>query len=105
MRECTLDDLIAAHPGGAIVVDVREPAEYVAGHVPGALLIPLAQVGARLAEVPGSGAVYVICASGNRSKAATTVLRNAGYDAYSVAGGTAGWIQRGQPIVTGSAPR
>lgn len=105
MRECTLDDLARAHAAGATVVDVREPGEYAAGHVPGAILIPLAQVSARLGEVPREGTVYVVCASGNRSKAATTVLENAGFDAFSVQGGTKGWISLGRPVVNGSSPR
>ncbi|MCA0435013.1 MAG: rhodanese-like domain-containing protein [Actinobacteria bacterium] len=105
MRECTLDDLGRAYDAGATVVDVREPGEYAGGHVPGAILIPLAQVGARFSEVPRTGPVYVICASGNRSKAATTVLENAGFEAYSVAGGTGGWVQLGRPVVTGMSPR
>lgn len=105
MRECTLADLEAAHLGGATVVDVREPDEYAAGHVPGALPIPMAQVPARLAEVPTGAPVYVICASGNRSKTSAQQLEDAGYDAYSVAGGTKGWIERGNDVVTEAEPR
>lgn len=104
MRECSLDDLAQAHAAGATVVDVREPGEYASGHVPGALLVPVAQVGARLGDLPRNGTVYVICASGNRSKAATTVLENAGFDVYSVTGGTHGWRQLGRPVVTGMSP-
>lgn len=103
MRECTLADLERA--GEAVVVDVREPDEYAAGHVPGALPIPMGQVAARLGEVPRGGTVYVVCASGNRSKAAAQTLEDAGVDAYSVAGGTKGWIERGNPVVTGTSPR
>jgi rhodanese-related sulfurtransferase len=69
---------------------VREPLEYVAGHVPGARLVPLAQVPARLRDRPPGAPVYVICATGNRSKTAAGWLRNAGVDAGSVAGGNLG---------------
>ena len=57
----------AAHRDGGVVVDVREPFEYAAGHVPGATLMPMAAVRARLRELPRSRPVYVICATGNRS--------------------------------------
>lgn len=100
--ETDVETLAAAHPG-AVVVDVREPGEYVRGHVPGAVNIPLSQVGGRLGEVP-QGAVFVVCASGNRSKAATSLLRRAGRDAASVAGGTVGWQRSGRPLTTGARP-
>lgn len=105
MRECTLDDLQRALGVGATVVDVREPGEYASGHVPGALHIPMGELPRRLVEVPREGTVYVICASGNRSRTSADQLETAGYDAYSVAGGTAGWIQLGRPVVRGLSPR
>jgi rhodanese-related sulfurtransferase len=86
---------------GAFVIDVREASEYVVGHVPGAQLMPLAQVLARQNELPRGERLYVICASGNRSKAATDWLRACGLDAVSVAGGTSGWTAQGRPVVTG----
>ena len=46
--------------------------------------------------------VYVVCASGNRSAAMTDLLRGSGYDAYSVAGGTAAWARSGRPVETGT---
>ena len=103
-RETDLADLARAHAEGATVVDVREPGEYAEGHVPGAVNIPLSQVPARLDEVPGGGRVFVLCASGNRSKAATDVLLAAGTDAVSVRGGTKGWIQAGHPVTSGTRP-
>ncbi|GAB79135.1 Rhodanese-related sulfurtransferase [Austwickia chelonae] len=105
MRECTIDDLARAHSEGATVVDVREPNEYAGGHVPGAMTAPLSRLAGHLSEIPSGGVVYVICASGNRSKAATTLLTNAGHDAVSVQGGTNGWIQSGRPVVHGMSPR
>lgn len=102
--ETDLLTFAAAHADGALVIDVREPAEYVGGHVPGARLVPLAQVHARLPELPTGEPVYVICASGNRSKTAASWMRNVGVDAVSVAGGTSGWVARGWPVVEGAQP-
>lgn len=102
--ETELTDLVTAHARGATVVDVREPDEYAGGHVPGAVNIPLAQVPARAAEVPTDVRVFVVCASGNRSKKATDTLRAAGLDAVSVRGGTKGWIQDGHAVTSGARP-
>lgn len=86
---------------GGIVVDVRQPAEYVTGHVPGARLMPLDTVLARAGELPTDRPVYVICASGNRSRTAADRLRSRGVDARSVTGGTGGWVGAGRPLVFG----
>lgn len=99
--EIDLQRFASAHAGGAFVLDVREPDEYVGGHVPGAVLLPLAQVHRRLGGLPKGERVYVVCASGNRSKTAAGLLRAAGFDAVSVAGGTGGWIRQGRAVVLG----
>lgn len=97
----TLDDFAAAHAAGAPqVVDVREPAEYVGGHVPGAASIPMGQLPDRLAEIDRSRPVFVICQGGGRSSAMTDVLLHHGFDAHSVIGGTAAWTDSGRPVDT-----
>src|SRR6476619_7380762 len=101
MREITLESFVAAQRDGAYVIDVREPVEYVGGHVPGAELVPMAQLPAKIADLPKDRPVYVICASGNRSLAMTDFLQRAGVQAMSVAGGTQAWAAAGHPIVTG----
>ncbi|MHB9863887.1 rhodanese-like domain-containing protein [Streptomyces sp. YIM S03343] len=101
-REVGLEAFAAAWADGAPVVDVREADEYVAGHVPGARLMPLRSVLARAGELPTDRPVYVICAGGNRSKAATDWLGSRGIDAYSVRGGTLGWIPGGRPTAAGA---
>ena len=101
MREVALSTFAAAHADGALVVDVREGAEYLAGHIPGARLIPMGQLPSRTAELPKGAPVYVICASGNRSSSMTSFLVRAGYDAWSVSGGTTAWTAAGHPVVVG----
>ena len=90
-----------AHADGAFVLDVREPGEYRAGHVPGARLLPLAAVPARLGELPTDRPVFVICATGNRSLTAAAWMQRAGIDAWSVSGGTSAWARAGHPVATG----
>ncbi|NKQ59350.1 rhodanese-like domain-containing protein [Amycolatopsis sp. K13G38] len=101
IQEADVRELAAAHRGGALVVDVREPGEYSAGHVPGARLVPLASLPGRIAELPRGERIYVICASGGRSRAAAGWLASAGLDARSVSGGTSAWIAAGGPVVRG----
>ena len=92
----------AAHADGALVLDVREPHEYEAGHVPGARLVPLSIVADVAREMPTGQPIYVICQSGNRSWVAAQQLDRHGRDARSVRGGTSGWISAGRPVVRGA---
>ncbi|MFD4857950.1 rhodanese-like domain-containing protein [Streptomyces atratus] len=85
------------------MIDVREPDEYRAGHVPGAHPAPLSTLGAVVSALPGDEPVYVICASGNRSGWAAEQLEALGVDAVSVAGGTAAWTRAGHSLDRGAA--
>ena len=76
--EIDVDQLAVARPG--VVLDVRERAEFVEGHVPGAVLVPMGQLPAHMVELDRERDFYVICASGNRSSAMTDLLRAAGFD-------------------------
>jgi phage shock protein E len=99
--EIDVDELARQSASGAYVLDVRRPDEYAGGHVPGAVLIPLDQLEARRAEVPGDREVYVICHSGGRSARAAAFLLESGHRATNVAGGTKAWIEAGSPVVEG----
>lgn len=101
VQEIPVDTLAAAVRDGAFVVDVREPAEYESGHVPRAVLIPVAAIPSRIRELPRREPVYVICAAGNRSRTVAEVLAGHGLDARPVAGGTQAWIGAGYPVVSG----
>lgn len=85
----------------AIVVDVREPAEYVGGHIPHSRHIPLSQLGKRLPELEKYKArtVIVNCASGNRSASACGALRRAGFArVFNLSGGISAWGEAGLPV-------
>ena len=96
--EVDLDDFAAAHSAGAYVLDVREPDEWATGRVPGAAHIPMNDVATRVAELPQDQPFFVICAAGGRSRQVVDHLRAQGLNAYNVAGGTGGWVQRGWPL-------
>lgn len=95
----TVADLPAELPEGSVLLDVREDDEWAAGHAPGAVHVPLAQVPARLAELPADAPLYVVCRSGGRSARATAWLVAQGREAVNVDGGMAGWAAHGRPVV------
>src|SRR3954468_15426026 len=103
--EVDIETFADALAGGASVIDVREPDEYTDGHVPGAILIPLGQLGSRIQELPEGRPLYVICATGGRSMRAATAMQNqAGIETINVAGGTKAWIASGRDYATGEEP-
>ncbi len=70
---------------GATLLDVRTPGEFRAGHIEGAKLIPVQELGSRIAEVGSRDVpVVVYCRSGNRSATAARMLRDAGYKVYDL---------------------
>ena len=101
--EVDIDELVRRRAAGAFVLDVRNPDEYEAGHVPGAVLLPLSELGERWREVP-EGDVLVICKTGARSARAAEALNQAGRTTVNVAGGTMAWIEAGHEVVTGPEP-
>ncbi|AFM18691.1 Rhodanese-related sulfurtransferase [Mycolicibacterium chubuense NBB4] len=101
VQEVDIATLARAWESGAPVLDVREDHEFAQAHVPRAQWIPLGELPARVGEVPADTTVYVICASGNRSKRGAEILEDSGRSAVSVAGGTKGWIRAGHPAESG----
>jgi rhodanese-related sulfurtransferase len=92
----------AGVPAGAYLLDVREPAEWAAGHVPDAVHIPLGELGARYTELDQGKPLYVICRSGHRSARAAQALAGAGWDASNVSDGMMGWQAAGLPMTSES---
>jgi rhodanese-related sulfurtransferase len=83
------------------LVDVREVSEYAAGHVPGAVNIPLGLVPVRLHELPADTELTIICQSGSRSLQACLWLAKQGRASVNVVGGTGSWARAGKPLQTG----
>jgi rhodanese-related sulfurtransferase len=84
---------------GVPVIDVREPHEYHAGHVPGATLVPLNTfLRSPRQHLPAGGPVLFICAVGQRSAVAAEMAAAVGArDVINIEGGTNGWIEKGYP--------
>ncbi|MHB1344519.1 MAG: rhodanese-like domain-containing protein [Thermoleophilia bacterium] len=82
--------LASADP--VFLLDVRTPGEYDSGHLPGATLIPVQELGSRLSEVPADTTVIVYCATASRSAEAAGILAGAGYgDVFNMAQGIQAW--------------
>jgi rhodanese-related sulfurtransferase len=101
--EIDVAELARLREGGVPLIDVREPDEWEEFRVPGAQLLPLADVAERIDEVPTDGTLYVICGSGGRSAKAVEILRAQGIDAVNVAGGSRAWREAGNPVESGPA--
>lgn len=81
------------------VIDVREPHEYNAGHVPNAKLIPVATVFARKDELPRDKDVIFVCGVGQRSALACEMAAAAGLTRlFNLEGGTEAWVKAGNPV-------
>lgn len=103
ITETTVGDLPAELPGaGMALLDVREDNEWQAGHVVGALHIPLGELPQRVDEVPEGQRVVVVCRSGGRSAQATGFLQEHGRDAVNLAGGMRDWHLAGRPMTSES---
>ena len=88
--------------GRAILIDIREPNEHATGVAKGAQLLPMRQLGPRLAEIPlaTNKPVLLICNTQNRSSATLSALREKGYPHVKfVQGGMSEWTRRGWPLV------
>jgi rhodanese-related sulfurtransferase len=101
----TVDQL----PTDALILDVREDDEWAAGHVEGALHVPMNLVPNRVSYEPemfGDKTVYVMCKMGGRSSQVAAWLNHNGHTAVNIAGGMHAWADSGRAMSssTGEAP-
>ncbi|MHB0922440.1 MAG: rhodanese-like domain-containing protein [Bellilinea sp.] len=101
-REISVSEAATLRDQGAFMLDVREPDEWNAGHIPEATLIPLGELESRLDELPRDQQIVVVCRSGNRSATGRDILLDAGFkEVTSMGGGMNSWVSQGLPTVTG----
>jgi rhodanese-related sulfurtransferase len=102
---------VDAVPESALVLDVREPGEWQAGHIDGALHMPLSHLPRQIAADPGplsrQSRIVVVCKVGARSAQATAWLNQHGFEAVNLDGGMLAWERAGRPMVRdgGGIPR
>jgi rhodanese-related sulfurtransferase len=93
-----------------LILDVREDAEWAAGHIEGAVHVPLDRLANRMlyepAELLSDQPLVVTCKGGGRARRAASWLNRNGFDAVVLAGGMHGWQASGRPMVsdTGDEP-
>lgn len=93
---------LTARADAPLVLDVRTPEEFAAGHVPGAILIPHDQLPARLGELDRSRWVLVYCKSGRRAGIAEELLVKEGFEVRQIEGSWQRWAAEGRPAETGA---
>ena len=92
---------------GALLIDVREPDEFAAGHVPGAVNVPRGMLEFRIADLQpdGNAPVLVYCKTSGRAALAAAAMRQMGYlNVQSIAGGFDAWVAAGKPVVKPEVP-
>ena len=82
------------------IIDVRESAEWNAGHIEGAVHIPMGQLAARQDDIATDRPVVCVCRSGARSGQVVRALARAGYNAHNMEGGMKAWSRAGLPFVS-----
>jgi rhodanese-related sulfurtransferase len=81
------------------LIDVRTPGEFAAGHVPGAVNMPLEEVESRLRDMNNQDPVVLICQSGNRAGQCKVILESHREDLLLLEGGTSDWTECGYDVV------
>ena len=84
--------------GDVRIFDVRDPAEYDAGHIAQATHVPFTRLSEETADLDRSTTVVFYCLGGDRSGPVAEAFAESGWDAYSLEGGLRAWAQQGQPI-------
>jgi len=103
LTSTTVAELPAVLPAGVVLLDVREHDEWVAGHAPDALHIPMGEVPGRLNEIPADAELLVVCRVGGRSARVVAYLNHAGRAAVNVDGGMLAWAAAGRPLAADGA--
>jgi hydroxyacylglutathione hydrolase len=92
-----LDESVSS--ADTLILDVREPSEFLPAHIPGAVNLPQAELATRLDELPNQRPIVVVCQGGYRSQRAAQFLLQMGYtNVVSGRGGMDAWLSSGRPV-------
>jgi rhodanese-related sulfurtransferase len=108
-QEISLQNAQAAIAAGDVLIDVREPEEYAAGHLLGAMLMPRGLLEFKLSATPALAArdlrVVLYCKTSGRAALAAQSMQMMGYlNVCSIAGGMDAWQAAGMPVVNPEQP-
>ena len=100
IKDISVDDVkkMIDEDKDVFILDVRTEDEYNENHLPGAINIPVNELGERTDEIPSEKPVIVYCLSGGRSRNASEMLIEKGFNDISDMGGISEWINRGYPV-------
>jgi rhodanese-related sulfurtransferase len=100
---------VDAVPEGAVLLDCREDDEWIAGHIEGAVHIPMNQIPHQLSYDAGvltpEAGIVVVCKMGGRSAHVTAWLNQNGYHAVNLDGGMLAWATAGRPMISSNGQR
>jgi rhodanese-related sulfurtransferase len=96
----TISQLRTETSSSAQLVDVRSTTEFDAGHIPGAVNIPMDQIESRLNDLSRTAPVILICKAGTRARITAELLSGCGHDFAVLEGGTDAWVRSGLPVVS-----
>lgn len=98
-QEIDVQEAYRLHQEGVFTLDVRTAEEYQAGHIPGAVLIPLEELVVRVGELPVGEPILIYCQNGNRSLQAMNMLGDAAFrNLSSMKGGFNVWVSSEYPV-------
>lgn len=97
--DLTATEAVASIDSGALLLDVREHFEWIDGHAPDAVHIPMGELGERVGELPTDRMIVCICHVGARSAMVADALNRGGWTAVNVQGGMRAWAAAGYPVV------
>ncbi|MBO0679807.1 rhodanese-like domain-containing protein [Mycolicibacterium sp. S2-37] len=98
--QVAVSELPSAFDGAKVLLDVREPDEWLRGHAPDATHVPMGEVPARVGDLETDTEYFVVCHGGGRSQRVAAYLVRNGYRAANVSGGMLAWAEAGRPVVT-----
>ncbi|MDQ1463337.1 MAG: hypothetical protein QOC73_278 [Actinomycetota bacterium] len=99
MTDLTAAEAVSSIEAGALLLDVREDFEWIDGHAPEAVHIPMGELGERVGELPTDRTIVCICHVGARSAMVSDALNRGGWTAVNVQGGMRAWAAAGYPVV------
>jgi len=94
-----IDADTAAADTVSVLLDVREREEWIRGHAPAAIHIPMSEFVDRVSELDPTRPIICVCRSGNRSAQVTAWLLQHDFNAVNLTGGMSSWAASGHPLV------
>lgn len=95
-----IHQLLESNPDAITILDIRAAVDFAAGHIEGAINIPLAEVGRRLEEINKEKPVYIFCYSGQTAGQTQVNLRINGFNSFIANRAMLGWNNAELPVVT-----